>query len=465
MADDHVPADAAPAGDADLAGDRDAPPAQPMRQVIAASLSGAALEWYDFNLYGLSAALVFNKLFFPDVSPVLGTLASLATFGVGFVLRPVGALLFGHLGDRVGRKKSLVATMLIIGTCTFLIGLLPDYHAIGIWAPVLLVTLRMAQGLGLGGEWAGASLLAVEHAPRHRRGFWGSIPQAGGPVGYLMAIGLVSLFALLPEDEFLSWGWRVPFLLSIVLMVAGLLVRRTIQETPDFERVKSAGVREKAPLAATLRKYPRTTALAFGARLGEACSSQVYQPFIIAYATTTRGYPQYVALVGVVLYNVLGLLLMPVAGAVSDRIGRKPLYLTGAAFVAASGFPYLALVDEGSTAAAWSAMALAGLGGAVCMSSIQGAYFAELFGARVRYSALGIATQGSAMVAGFVPAIATALVAGAGASWPVGVLLAVVGAISFVSAWLLSETRGGAEGEPAGDPGLLMKGRKGRATS
>ncbi|OPF73822.1 MFS transporter [Streptomyces antioxidans] len=412
-----------------------------MRQVIAASLSGAALEWYDFNLYGLSAALVFNKLFFPDVDPVLGTLASLATFGVGFVLRPLGALVFGHLGDRVGRKQSLVATMLIIGSGTALIGVLPDYRAIGVWAPILLVVLRMVQGLGLGGEWAGASLLAVEHAPRDRRGLWGSIPQTGAPIGYLLAIGVTSLFTVLPEEQFLSWGWRIPFLLSVLLMGVGLLVRRTIAETPDFQRVQSEGAREKSPLMTTLRTYPRTTVLAFGARLGEACSSQIYQPFVIAYATNTLDYPPYVALTGVVLYNVLGLLLMPVVGSLSDRIGRRPPYLAGSAFVALSAFPYFWLVDSGSTAAAWTAMALAALGGAVCMSSIQGSFFTELFGARVRYSALGIATQASAMVAGFIPALAAALVAGAGSSWPLPLLLTAVGIISFISAWLLSETR------------------------
>ncbi|OEU91988.1 hypothetical protein DB35_06805 [Streptomyces abyssalis] len=417
------------------------PAPQPMRRVVAASLSGAALEWYDFNLYGISAALVFNKIFFPDVDPVIGTMAALATFGAGFVLRPLGALLFGHLGDRVGRKKSLVATMLIIGGATFLIGLLPDYRHIGIWAPVLLVVLRLGQGLGLGGEWAGASLLTVEHAPRHRRGFWGSLPQTGGPIGYLIAVGITSLFAALPEKEFLAWGWRVPFLLSAVLLVVGVLVRRTIRETPDFQKVRASGTRERMPLVAALRKYPRTVALAFGARIGEASSSQVYQPFIIAYATTTMGYGKSVALTGVVLYNVLGLSLIPVAGALSDRIGRKPLYVAGALFVALSAFPYFWLVDSHSTALAWTAMCLAALGGAIGMSSVQSAYFTELFGPRVRYSALGIATQGSALVAGFVPAVATSLIVVFDSSWPVAVLLVVVALVSLVSTLLLAETR------------------------
>ncbi|NLU71917.1 MHS family MFS transporter [Streptomyces sp. HNM0575] len=438
-----------------------------MRQVLAASLSGAALEWYDFNLYGISAALVFNKIFFPEADPAVGTMAALATFGAGFVLRPLGALLFGHLGDRVGRKKSLVATMLIIGGATFLIGLLPDYRHIGIWAPVLLVVLRLGQGLGLGGEWAGASLLTVEHAPRHRRGFWGSLPQTGAPIGYLIAVGTTSLFATLPEDQFLAWGWRVPFLLSAVLMAAGVLVRRTIRETPDFQRIKNSGTRERMPLIAALRKYPRTVALAFGARIGEACSSQIYQPFVIAYATATVGYGRNAVLFGVVLYNVLGLALMPVAGALSDRIGRRPLYLAGAVFVAVSAFPYFWLVDSRSTPLAWSAMCLAALGGAVGMSSIQATYFTELFGPRVRYSALGMATQASALVAGFVPAVATSLIVVSGSSWPAAVLLIVVALASLVSTVLLTETRGEdvAEAEARRPPVSPHSGRKAAGTA
>jgi MFS family permease len=417
------------------------PQRQSMRQVLAASLSGAALEWYDFNLYGISAALVFNKLFFPDVDPALGTLAALATFGVGFVLRPVGALLFGHLGDRVGRKKCLIATMLIIGGVTFLIGLLPDYGTIGVWAPILLVVLRLGQGLGLGGESAGAALLTVEHAPRGSRGFWGSLPQTGGPIGYLIAVSVTSLFAALPEDQFLAWGWRVPFLLSAVLMVVGLLVRRTIRETPDFQKVRDSGTREKLPLIAAVRKYPRTVSLAFGARIGECCSSQIYQPFAIAYVTTTMGYGKGVALFGVVLYNILGLALMPVAGAVSDRIGRKPLYIAGAVFVIVSAFPYFWLLDSHNTALALTAMGLAALGGAIGMSAIQQTFFTELFGTRGRYSALGIATQASALVAGFVPALATSLVVIFDGSWPLAVLLIVVGGASLISTLLLTETR------------------------
>jgi MHS family shikimate/dehydroshikimate transporter-like MFS transporter len=415
---------------------------QSMPKIVISSLSGATLEWYDFNLYGLSAALVFNKLFFPNISPMLGTLAALATFGVGFVLRPLGGLLFGHLGDRMGRKQMLVTTMLIIGGATFLIGLLPDYRTIGVWAPILLVVLRLLQGLGLGGEFGGASLLTVEHAPRGSRGLWGALAQTGAPVGYLLAVGASSLFVALPQQQFLIWGWRVPFLFSAVLLVVGLLVRLKIVETPAFQEIKATGTTERIPVLTLLRRYPKTITLAFGARLGEAATSQIYQPFAITYLTKNLGLPNSVALIGVVAYNVVGLALIPVAGAVSDRIGRKPLYLGGALFVAVSAFPYFWALDTKSTAAAWTAMTLIGLGSAVCMSGLQATFLTELFGPNVRYSGLSVAYQMSALVAGFIPAIATSLIlAAGGASWPVAVLVVALGVFSAGCTLLLTETR------------------------
>jgi MHS family shikimate/dehydroshikimate transporter-like MFS transporter len=418
------------------------PRAQSMPRVAAASMSGALLEWYDFNLYGISAALVFNKLFFPNIDPLLGTLAALATFGVGFVSRPIGALIFGHFGDRLGRKQVLVTTMMIIGSATFLIGLLPDFRTIGFWAPALLVLLRIVQGLGLGGEFGGASLLAVEHAPRHRRGFWGSLPQCGGAAGYLIAVSVVGLFAGLSEEQFLSWGWRVPFLFSAVLLVVGLVVRLKIEETPAFQEVKETGQQERLPLLTALRRYPRNLLVAFGVRVGEAGTSQIYQPFAISYVANSLGYGQGVALTGIVFYNLVGLSLIPVAGALSDRIGRKPIYLVGGLFVAVTAFPYIWLLESGSTALAWIAMALAALGGAVCMSSLQPTMFTEMFGVGVRYSGMSFAYQLSAMVAGFVPAIATSfLVASGGAGWPIATIAVVLGLVSVVSTLFLRETR------------------------
>jgi MHS family shikimate/dehydroshikimate transporter-like MFS transporter len=421
---------------------RTEPPGQSMPKVVAASLSGALLEWYDFNLYGISAALVFNKIFFPDADPVVGTLLALATFGVGFVSRPLGALVFGHLGDRIGRKKVLIATMMIIGGATFLIGLLPDYRTLGLWAPVLLVLLRILQGLGLGGEFGGASLLTVEHAPRKSRGFWGSLPQTGGAIGYLIAVSVVSLFAALPEEQFLSWGWRIPFLFSAVLLVVGLAVRLKIEETPAFRKVQQTGRQERIPLLTALRRYPRNIAVAFGVRIGEAGSSQIYQPFAISYVTTSLGYSQGVAFTGVIIYNVLGLALIPVAGAISDRIGRKPLYFTGGLLVALTAFPYFWLLESGSTWLIWIAMGLAVIGSAVCMASLQATLFTEMFGVGVRYSGMSFAYQVSAMVAGFIPAIATSfLVASGGASWPVALLVVGIGLFSAAATLLLPETR------------------------
>ncbi|GAB3455727.1 MFS transporter [Streptomonospora sediminis] len=413
-----------------------------MSKVVAASLSGALLEWYDFNLYGLSAALVFNELFFPDADPLIGTLASLATFGVGFVSRPIGALLFGHLGDRVGRKQILVATMLIIGGATFLIGLLPDFNTIGVWAPTLLVLLRLVQGLGLGGEFGGASLLTVEHAPRNRRGFWGSLPQTGGPIGYLIAVSVVSLFAMLPQDDFLAWGWRIPFLLSAVLLVVGLFVRLKIEETPAFDRVKQAKSQVRIPLLTALKRHPRSIIVGFGARIGEAGTSQIYQPFAISFLTTSLGYSQGVALTGIIIYNIIGLALMPVAGAISDRIGRRPLYMAGGVLVALTAFPYFWLLEMGSTWWAWTAMGIAAIGGAVCMSSLQATLFTEMFSVKVRYSGMSFAYQSSAMVAGFVPAVATSLlIAGGESTWPVALLVVGLGAVSVVSTLFMHETR------------------------
>lgn len=434
-----------PGPDGASTGSRSAQPPdspQPMRRVVAASLSGAMLEWYDFNLYGISAALVFGRLFFPDADPLISTLAALATFGVGFVSRPIGALVFGHFGDRVGRKKVLITTMLIIGGGTVLIGCLPTYSTIGMWAPGLLVFLRLVQGFGLGGEFGGASLLTVEHAPRNRRGFWGSLPQAGAPIGYLIAVSVVSLFALLPEDAYLAWGWRIPFLLSAVLLVVGLMVRLKIEETPAFRTVETTGARQRIPVWSALRRHPKDLAIAFGARLAEAGSSQIYQPFAISFVTTSLGFSQGMALTGVIFYNLIGLALIPVAGRISDRVGRRPLYLLGGVFVTLTAFPYFWLLENGSIWWAWAAMALAALGGAVCMSSLQATLFTEMFSVNVRYSGMSVAYQSSAMVAGFIPAIATAfLVASGGASWPVALLVVGIGLISIVSTLFMRETR------------------------
>lgn len=413
-----------------------------MRTVAASSMAGAFLEWYDFLLYGTAAALVFNELFFPTVTPLIGTLAALATFGVGYVARPVGGIVFGHFGDRVGRKAMLVITMMMMGLATFLIGLLPTYEAIGIWAPILLVALRLIQGLGLGGEFGGAALMVVEHSPRERRGFWGSMPQLGVPLGFLASTGLLlALSALLSDEQFLSWGWRVPFLLSIVLLGVGMYVRLKILETPAFARVKETGTEARMPLADLIRTYPRNILLTLGARVADTMSAQVFQVFAIAYITEQLGLPRTVGLAGIIASSTVGLFLLPAFGAFSDRVGRKPLYMAGAAFVGLVAFPFFWLLDTREPVLIWLAIVLGtGLANNL-MFSVQPSFFSELFGTRVRYSGISVAFQLSAVLAGFTPTIATALLLLTGGEpWSVAVFLIGISLVSFVCAALLPET-------------------------
>lgn len=412
----------------------------PMKKVAGASFAGAFLEWYDFNLFGIASALVFNQLFFPNFAPLAGTLAAFAGFAAGFLMRPIGAVIFGHFGDRVGRKSVLVATMLLIGGTTFLIGLLPTYAAIGIWAPVLLVALRLVQGLGLGGEFGGAALMTVEHAPRNKRGFWGSIPQLGPTAGFLFGTSIVGLFTfLLSDEQFLSWGWRVPFLLSAILLAVGLFIRLKILETPAFRQVKESGTEAQIPIWDLLRTYPKTTALTFGARLAEPGSAKLYLVFALTYVTTQVGLSRDVALAGVIVTNVIALILIPIIGALSDRVGRRPLYMVGAILMALYAFPYFWLLNTGALALVLLALSLSWIAGAI-MASLQSTFFTELLGTRVRYSGLSVAYQLSATATGFFPAIFALLLATTGAWWPLAAIIVAIALISLVCTYLLAET-------------------------
>jgi len=412
-----------------------------MRTVALASFMGATFEWYDFFLYGTAAAVVFGPLFFPNVDPLIGTLASFATFGVGFVTRPIGGLVFGHYGDRIGRKSMLILTLLIMGVATFLIGLLPTYSVIGIWAPVLLVLLRLCQGLGLGGEYGGAALMTIEHSPRDRRGFYGSLPQVGVPVGLLLATGLFALFSLLPEEQFLAWGWRVPFLLSIVLLGVGLFVRARIAETPAFSEVKETGTEAQMPIVDLLRTYPKNILLALGARFADTAASNIFNAFAIAYVSRQLGLSATLALTGVVIAAAIEIFLLPLFGALSDRIGRRPLYMAGAAFVALFAFPFFWLLNTESTVLIWLAIVLGFAVGTGLMFGVQATFFTELFGTRVRYSGLSVAYQFSALLGGFVPFVATALLVSAGGDpWFVAAFLVAVSLVSLVSTYLATET-------------------------
>lgn len=269
---------------------------QKNKKVLIASLTGSAIEWFDYFLYGTAAALVFNKIFFPMVDPVIGLILSWLSFSLTFFIRPIGGVIFAHIGDRIGRKKTLVLTLSLMGSATVAIGLLPTYEMVGLWAPALLITLRIIQGMGIGGEWGGALLLAYEYAPEKRKGFFGSIPQAGVTIGMLMATFIVSLMTLFDEAQFLAWGWRIPFLLSSVLVFLGLWIRKDIDETPAFKQVKKSGQVAKAPLRDTLKHHWREVLIAAGLKVVETAPFYIFSTFVVSYATTTLSYQKSQAL-------------------------------------------------------------------------------------------------------------------------------------------------------------------------
>src|ERR1700687_1470495 len=307
-------------------------------RVIISSLLGATIEWYDFFLYGVVAGIVFNKLYFPAADPLVSTLLAYTTFAVGFVARPLGGVLFGHFGDRIGRKSVLVLTLMIMGIATFLIGLLPTYAQIGVWAPILLLLMRVLQGIGLGGEWGGAVLMAFEYAPPDQRGFFASIPQVGLAIGLCLASGFVVLLSSLPETDFMAWGWRIAFLISIVLVAVGLYIRLRILETPEFVTVKESGQQAKIPFVDMIRQYPRNVALGMGARYIDGVFFNVLGVFIIGYLANTLKIPRQTALLGVTFAALVMIFTIPFFGKVSDRIGRRKTYAIGSLVTALSSF-------------------------------------------------------------------------------------------------------------------------------
>jgi MFS transporter, MHS family, shikimate and dehydroshikimate transport protein len=416
---------------------------QSIRQVIAASFIGTSIEWYDFFLYGSAAALVFNTLFFPNISPLVGTLAAFGTYGVGFVARPFGGVIFGHYGDRVGRKTMLIISLTMMGVATFLIGLLPTANQIGIWAPILLVVLRLIQGLGVGGEWGGAVLLAVEHAPEGRRGFYGSWPQMGVPAGLLLANAvLLPLSAGLSQEQFLSWGWRVPFLLSIVLVAVGLFIRLKILESPAFKQVQESQTEAQMPIVDVVRAYPKNVLLAMGMRIAENGIFYILTVFVLSYATQNLGLSQTTALIGVIIGAAIGLFSTPAYGALSDCLGRRRVYMFGAVFSLLFSFPFFWLMDTALPVVVWLAIVVGLVIGHDPMYGPQAAYFSELFGTRVRYSGASLGYQLASIVGGGIsPLIATALLALTGGDpWPVAVYMVLLSLVTIVSVYLASET-------------------------
>lgn len=427
-------------------------------RIAIASAIGATIEWYDFFLYGVVAALVFNKLFFPSFDPLVGTLLSYTTFAVGFVARPVGGIIFGHFGDRVGRKTILVLTLLIMGVATTAIGLLPTYDTIGIAAPILLLVLRVLQGIGIGGEWGGAVLMSVEHAPEGRKGFYGSYPQIGVPAGLMLASGVVALLSLMDNASFLLWGWRLAFLLSAALVVVGLVIRLKLLETPDFEAMKQGGA-SRAPFFEALRLHPKSLLLGCGARYVEGACFNMWGVFIISYATTQLHLTRGMALGGVILAAAIMIPFVVIFGALSDRVGKHKVYCWGAVAIGALAFPSFWLMDAAGAEhpmLVWLAIILPLSFAYPAVYGPQAALFSSLFPPRVRYTGISFCYQFSGVFAsGLTPLIATYLLSyGGGKPWYVCGYVVLTALVSLVSVLAMPRTQPDAPAFAAARPAM-----------
>jgi len=416
----------------------------PLRRVVMASLIGTTIEWYDFFLYGSAAALVFNKLFFPKFDPLTGTLLAFATYALGFVARPVGGIVFGHFGDRIGRKRLLMLSLVLMGVATILIGLLPTYGQIGVWAPIGLIILRLVQGFAVGGEWGGAVLMAAEHGDAARRGFWASWPQAGVPAGNLLAAAVLAIMAAAQtEAEFLDWGWRVPFILSALLVIVGWYIRDKVAESPMFEaEIKAAEVPSKVPAMEVLRERPKALVLGAGLRLGENISYYILTVFSLTYLVDVSKESRSLALNALLIGAAVQFFAIPLLALLSDRIGRRPVYALGAFGLAIWSFVMFGLLGSGDNVSIILALVV-GLVLHGAMYGPQAAFITELFPTRIRYSGVSIAYQLTSIVAGsLAPIIALWLYKQYGSATPVAIYVAAACVISGISALLALESRG-----------------------
>ena len=413
------------------------------KRVLIASLVGSSIEWFDYFLYGTVAALVFNQLFFPTEDPTVGLLLSYASFALSFFIRPLGGVVFSHIGDKIGRKKTLVVTLTLMGLATAGMGLLPTYETIGIWAPILLIVLRLVQGFGLGGEWGGALLLAVEYAPKEKRGFFGSIPQMGVTIGLLLGTFVMSLMTLMPDDAFMSWGWRIPFLLSTLLVVFGLWIRHGIDETPSFKKVQEQGGIVKVPLLETLRTQWKEVLIAVGGKVVETAPFYIFGTFIVSYATTNLGFSKTAALNAVTIATIVTTILIPFMGRWSDKVGRKSLYIGGTICMILYAFPYFWMLQQGSIALLILATVI-GLGIIWApITAVLGTMFSEIFKSNVRYTGISLGYQiGAAVAGGTAPLIATALLSAYDNSYvPVALYIIFTSFISLAAIWTVRDRK------------------------
>ncbi|HET9428027.1 MAG TPA: MFS transporter [Allosphingosinicella sp.] len=416
----------------------------PLKRVIMSSMVGTTIEWYDFFLYGSAAALVFNRLFFPSYDPITGTLLAFATYALGFVARPVGGIVFGHFGDRIGRKRLLMLSLILMGVATILIGLLPTYDQIGIWAPIALIALRLVQGFAVGGEWGGAVLMVAEHGDSSRRGLWASWPQAGVAAGSLLATGVLALMAgVQSEADFLAWGWRVPFLLSALLVVVGFYIRNRVSESPLFEEAqKEQGEAPKLPAIEVFRERPMALVLGAGLRVGENISYYILTVFSLTYLVDVAEETRSLALNALLVGAAIQFFAIPLFAALSDRIGRRPVYAFGGFGLAVWSFLMFPLLGSGENSSIFLALVV-GLVLHGAMYGPQAAFITELFPTRIRYSGVSLAYQLTSIVAGsLAPIIALWLYREYDSAVPVAVYVGVACAISGISALLAKETKG-----------------------
>lgn len=405
------------------------------KKVLIASLIGSSIEWFDYFLYGTVAALVFNQMFFHSDDPAVGLMLAYASFALAFFIRPLGGVIFSHIGDRIGRKKTLVLTLSLMGGATVLMGFLPTYDNIGAAAPILLIILRLIQGVGLGGEWGGALLLAVEYAPKERRGFFGSIPQMGVTIGMLLGTLALSVMTLLPEEAFLSWGWRVPFILSALLVFFGLWIRKGIDETPSFKKAREKGEIAKIPFVETMRSHWKEVLIAIGAKVVETAPFYIFGTFIVSYATAQLGFSRTVTLNAVTIATIVTTILIPVMGKLSDKIGRKKLYVGGTVLMMLYAFPYFWLLHQNSATLLIVATVL-GLGIIWApITAVLGTMFSEIFKSNVRYTGITLGYQiGAALAGGTAPLVATALLNAYDNSYvPVALYIMLAAAISLIA--------------------------------
>ncbi|WP_202741348.1 MFS transporter [Acinetobacter sp. 'aerobic (ED)'] len=399
------------------------------------SMVGTTIEWYDFFIYGAAAALIFNKLFFPNLDPLTGVLAAFATYAVGFIGRPLGGLVFGHFGDKIGRKSMLLLTLMLMGIPTVLIGLLPTYESIGYWAAIGLVILRFIQGMAMGGEWGGAVLMAVEHAPEGKKGFWGSLPQASTGGGLMLASIALGLVSLLPEQALFSWGWRIPFLASIILLVVGWYIRVKVPESPDFEKVKQQAEAVKVPALQVFKQHPKQLISIIVARAAENAWFYIASTFTLAYTTTQLGIDRQEILFATICGAAVILVMTPLCGHLSDKVGQRNMFMFGLCVLALYCYPFFSMLNSKDPVLVWTAIVLAIGVVFPLMYAPQAQLFARQFPAEIRYSGISISVQLAGVVGGgLAPLIATKLLSvGGGNPYLIMLYIASMAVVAIIA--------------------------------